>query len=52
MAGLVYANEVRLDKPGEKIERDTPLTIKGAVMPYVSRGGFKLEKRLKNLMSM
>src|SRR6478752_4660058 len=47
MAGLVYANEVRLDKPGEKIERDTPLTIKGAVMPYVSRGGFKLEKAIK-----
>ncbi|TYR82463.1 TlyA family RNA methyltransferase [Priestia megaterium] len=47
MAGIVYSNEVRLDKPGEKIERDTPLTIKGAVMPYVSRGGFKLEKALK-----
>ncbi|SCC13029.1 MULTISPECIES: TlyA family RNA methyltransferase [Priestia] len=47
MAGLVYANEQRLDKPGEKIDRDTPLTVKGAVMPYVSRGGFKLEKALK-----
>ncbi|WP_210609662.1 TlyA family RNA methyltransferase [Priestia flexa] len=47
MAGLVYANEQRLDKPGEKIDRETPLTVKGAVMPYVSRGGFKLEKALK-----
>jgi 23S rRNA (cytidine1920-2'-O)/16S rRNA (cytidine1409-2'-O)-methyltransferase len=47
MAGLVYSNEERMDKPGEKVDRDIPLTIKGTVMPYVSRGGFKLEKALK-----
>lgn len=47
MAGLVYSNENRLDKPGEKISSDLPLTIKGNVMPYVSRGGLKLEKALK-----
>lgn len=47
MAGLVYSNEVRLDKPGEKVEADIPLTVKGNVMPYVSRGGLKLEKALK-----
>lgn len=46
MAGLVYSNENRLDKPGEKISSDLPLTIKGKVMPYVSRGGLKLEKAL------
>ncbi len=46
MAGLVYSNENRLDKPGEKISSDLPLTIKGNVMPYVSRGGLKLEKAL------
>ena len=46
MAGLVYANEVRLDKPGEKIAADTILTVKGKVMPYVSRGGLKLEKAI------
>lgn len=46
MAGLVYANEERLDKPGEKISSDTQLSIKGKVMPYVSRGGLKLEKAL------
>jgi 23S rRNA (cytidine1920-2'-O)/16S rRNA (cytidine1409-2'-O)-methyltransferase len=46
MAGLVYSNELRMDKPGEKIAQDAPLTIKGQVMPYVSRGGFKLEKAL------
>ena len=29
MAGLVYANEMRLDKPGEKIPQDTEITVKG-----------------------
>lgn len=47
MAGLVYMNETRVDKPGEKIPVDTPLTVKGNVLPYVSRGGLKLEKALQ-----
>ncbi|MDZ5712117.1 TlyA family RNA methyltransferase [Jeotgalibacillus haloalkalitolerans] len=47
MAGLVFHNETRLDKPGEKIPEDALLTVKGKVMPYVSRGGLKLEKALK-----
>jgi 23S rRNA (cytidine1920-2'-O)/16S rRNA (cytidine1409-2'-O)-methyltransferase len=47
MAGLVYSNEERLDKPGEKVSVDIPLTVKGNLMPYVSRGGLKLEKALK-----
>lgn len=47
MAGLVYSNENRLDKPGEKVSSDIPLTVKGNVLPYVSRGGLKLEKALK-----
>lgn len=47
MAGQVYTNEERLDKPGEKVLVDIPLTIKGKMLPYVSRGGLKLEKALK-----
>jgi len=47
MAGLVYTNEQRLDKPGEKVPVDIPLTVKGNALPYVSRGGLKLEKALK-----
>jgi 23S rRNA (cytidine1920-2'-O)/16S rRNA (cytidine1409-2'-O)-methyltransferase len=47
MAGLVYSNEMRLDKPGEKVSEDIPLMIKGKMLPYVSRGGLKLEKALK-----
>ncbi|MDH5160081.1 TlyA family RNA methyltransferase [Heyndrickxia oleronia] len=46
MAGIVYSNESRLDKPGEKVAEDIPLTVKGNVIPYVSRGGLKLEKAL------
>jgi 23S rRNA (cytidine1920-2'-O)/16S rRNA (cytidine1409-2'-O)-methyltransferase len=48
MAGLVYGNEERLDKPGEKVPVDIVLSIKGKVMPYVSRGGLKLEKALNS----
>ncbi|WP_046173794.1 TlyA family RNA methyltransferase [Domibacillus indicus] len=47
MAGIVYSNEERIDKPGEKIPTDAPLEIKGKTMPYVSRGGLKLEKALQ-----
>ncbi|PLT34763.1 TlyA family RNA methyltransferase [Bacillus sp. V5-8f] len=47
MAGLVFGNEERLDKPGEKVPADMELVIKGKVMPYVSRGGLKLEKALQ-----
>ncbi|WP_284036022.1 TlyA family RNA methyltransferase [Neobacillus sp. 114] len=47
MAGLVYGNEERLDKPGEKVKIDISLSVKGNVLPYVSRGGLKLEKALK-----
>ncbi|MBU7593450.1 TlyA family RNA methyltransferase [Metabacillus halosaccharovorans] len=46
MAGVVYGNEVRLDKPGEKVSRDLVLTVKGQTLPYVSRGGLKLEKAI------
>ncbi|WAA10464.1 TlyA family RNA methyltransferase [Fervidibacillus albus] len=47
MAGIVYSKEERLDKPGQKVLSTIPLTIKGKQMPYVSRGGYKLEKALK-----
>jgi 23S rRNA (cytidine1920-2'-O)/16S rRNA (cytidine1409-2'-O)-methyltransferase len=48
MAGIVYGNEERLEKPGEKVSRDLVLTIKGNTLPYVSRGGLKLEKAMKD----
>src|SRR5690625_7967419 len=47
MAGLVFSGSNRLDKPGLKVAEDLPLTVKGKVIPYVGRGGLKLEKALK-----
>ncbi|MFZ5966276.1 MAG: TlyA family RNA methyltransferase [Bacillota bacterium] len=46
MAGIVFVNNQRIDKPGTKVDRDSQIEIKGNVMPYVSRGGFKLEKAI------
>lgn len=46
MAGLVYAGSERLDKPGTKIDATTELSVKGSILPYVSRGGLKLEKAI------
>ncbi|AKG35524.1 TlyA family RNA methyltransferase [Paenibacillus durus] len=47
MAGLVLANEERIEKAGMKVPRSAVLKVKGAVHPYVSRGGLKLEKALR-----
>lgn len=48
MAGEILGdNEERLDKPGVKIDPSVKLHLKGKPMPYVSRGGLKLEKALK-----
>ena len=40
-------NHNRYDKPGEKIPVTSSLMIKGEPLKYVSRGGLKLEKALK-----
>ena len=45
-AGLAYANGVPLKKPAQKVGPDDALEVRGACCPYVSRGGFKLEKAL------
>ncbi|UHA72886.1 TlyA family RNA methyltransferase [Paenibacillus sp. 481] len=47
MAGLVLADQERIEKPGMKIPRTASITVKGAPHPYVSRGGLKLEKAIK-----
>ena len=46
MAGLVFSNERRLDKPGHAVAAETPLEVRGQPHPYVSRGGLKLERGL------
>ncbi|GAA4845756.1 TlyA family rRNA (cytidine-2'-O)-methyltransferase [Paenibacillus vulneris] len=47
MAGLVLVDDEPLDKAGTKIARSSKIVVKGAIHPYVSRGGLKLEKALK-----
>ena len=47
MAGQVYTETKRIDKPGQPLAEDTPLTVKGEDHPWVSRGGLKLEKGLR-----
>ena len=49
MAGIVYNDNIRIDKAGEKVESTAELRIKGKQMPYVSRGGLKLEKAINEL---
>ena len=46
MAGQVYAGERRCDKAGQTLDGETVLEIRGQAMPYVSRGGWKLEKAI------
>ncbi|MCZ8520633.1 MULTISPECIES: TlyA family RNA methyltransferase [Paenibacillus] len=47
MAGLVLVSGEPVDKAGTKVPRTAPITVKGSLHPYVSRGGLKLEKALK-----
>ena len=47
MAGIVLVNDEVVDKAGTKIATDAKIRIKGEVMPYVSRGGYKLEQAIK-----
>lgn len=47
MAGLVYTNQLRIEKAGMKVNTDIHLAIKGNPLPYVGRGGLKLEKALQ-----
>lgn len=47
MAGIVYADNERIDKPGVKVSCDSSIRVKGDVLPYVSRGGLKLEKAIE-----
>jgi hypothetical protein len=46
MEGIILVNDVPVDKPGTKVPSDARLRIKGKVMPYVGRGGYKLEKAI------
>lgn len=46
-AGLAFADGKCILKASQKIDAYAELTVQGDFCPYVSRGGFKLEKALK-----
>ncbi|MCI8756005.1 MAG: TlyA family RNA methyltransferase [Oscillospiraceae bacterium] len=47
MAGQVYIDGQKSDKPGTPIPEDARIEVRGETLRYVSRGGLKLEKALK-----
>ncbi len=47
MAGQVYLDTRRIEKAGQPVPREKRLEVKGQALPYVSRGGLKLEKALR-----
>ncbi|MBM3570336.1 MAG: TlyA family RNA methyltransferase [Alphaproteobacteria bacterium] len=48
MAGLVFAGERRLDKPGLRVAADLAIELRGQDHPWVSRGGLKLDRALSH----
>ena len=48
MAGEVLVNNEREDKAGSMFPEEVEIVLKGKPLPYVSRGGLKLEKAMKN----
>ena len=47
MEGKILVNGQKIDKAGTLIEENAKIEIIGEKLPYVSRGGLKLEKALK-----
>ncbi|RLB70288.1 MAG: TlyA family rRNA (cytidine-2'-O)-methyltransferase [Deltaproteobacteria bacterium] len=47
LAGKVIVDDHRVDKAGVQVHVDSDLRLKGEDIPYVSRGGLKLEKALR-----
>ncbi|AHE53532.1 hemolysin [Sphingomonas sanxanigenens DSM 19645 = NX02] len=46
LAGLVLTGDRKVDKAGQMLAEDAPLSVKGRDHPWVSRGGLKLDHAL------
>ncbi len=46
MAGIVYAGGVKIEKAGDMVASDAVIEVRGEDIPYVSRGGLKLQKAI------
>lgn len=49
MAGNILVNNQPVDKPGSMVPIDAEIVNKGPDIPFVSRGGFKIEKAIQSL---
>ncbi len=47
MAGKVLVDEDRIEKPGTQVSVDAQVRLRGGDIPFVSRGGVKLERALE-----
>lgn len=47
MSGQIFLNGQRADKPGMQVDPDANLEMHGTPLPFVSRGGYKLDKALR-----
>ena len=47
MAGIVFVDEQKVDKPGTMIADTAKVEVRGHDLKYVSRGGLKLEKAME-----
>ena len=47
MSGIVYVDNEKEDKAGSTFEETCQVEVRGKTLPYVSRGGLKLEKAMK-----
>ena len=48
MAGDVYLNGIKAVKAGQPVKPDDVVEVRSKSLPYVSRGGLKLEKAMKS----
>ena len=46
MAGEIYVNGMKITKAGQIVKKEDSIEFRGNEMPYVSRGGYKLEKAI------
>ena len=49
MAGLVFSDTRKIDKPGQALADDAPIDVRGRDHPWVSRGGIKLAHGLDHV---
>ena len=48
MSGVVFAAGKRIEKAGDQVPLEAQLELKGEVLPFVSRGGLKLQGALEH----